>query len=109
MRRFLLPTLCVLSACDVPRTTTKENPPAQKIEPAQAKPPRSVQRFVPLPEAPGSPIVYTVPRVFLALDTMTGQLCRTWDFTFPNPSDVQRSIEDLPTCEILYEAETGQP
>ena len=90
---------CLLCACD--REQTKNlTPTLSKSEPKASQ--KTGQRFLPIPEAAGSPIIYMVPRPFLALDTITGQLCRTWDYSWPNPLDAQRAIQGLPTCRSLY-------
>ena len=81
-------------------STTTPTEAATTSTPSPPKP-RPVQRFVPLPEFAGMPLLYGVPRPFLALDTASGKLCRTWDFSWPNPSETQKSIQDLPTCETL--------
>lgn len=64
-----------------------------------------VQRFVSLPE---NPIIYTVQRPFLALDTMTGKLCRPWDFRCENPTDFQKDLQNLDTCVDLYKTVNGE-
>lgn len=40
----------------------------------------------------------------VALDTKTGQLCRTWDWEYRNKSDVH-DLNDLPTCYSIYIAD----
>jgi len=101
----LLTTSWIASSSCQERTEEKKSSAVAPIEAANTSipspPPRPVQRFVPLPEFAGMPLVYGVPRPFLALDTASGKLCRTWDFTWPNPSEMQRSIQDLPECETL--------
>jgi len=47
-------------------------------------------------------MIYGVPRAFLALDSLTGQLCRTWDFRLPNPSEAQKPLQNLPECVQIY-------
>lgn len=45
----------------------------------------------------------TVPQSFLALDTTEGVLCRTWDFSWTSPTAIQKSMQELPICESLYD------
>lgn len=41
------------------------------------------------------------PTPGMAIDTTTGQFCRTWDWVYTNnPSD--KSFETLPTCISLF-------
>jgi hypothetical protein len=66
-----------------------------------------VQRFLPLPETPGAgAFLWGVPRAFLALDTLTGELCKTWDWKgetiFDKPSDDQQIMGYMPECFGLY-------
>lgn len=104
VKRILIPTLLLLSACEAPQATTKEkaatpsaNPEPPK--PAAAKQPMPVQRFIPI--SSNVTIVYGVPSPFLALDTMTGILCKTWDFSWEHPTPGQKTLQDLLTCESL--------
>ena len=77
-------------ACGVPieKSNQKGSIPAD---------PRYYQRFLPLPE---SAPLYGVPRPFLALDTVTGQLCRTADLTWLGKETA--AISGLPLCVNLY-------
>lgn len=64
-------------------------------------------RFVLLPEGSGAiaSANWANGLNFMALDTMTGKMCRTWDFTFPNTtSGTQKAIEGLPLCSSLYDS-----
>lgn len=92
---------CCLCACD-------QLAPKAKNEPSPPPLTTPYQRFIPLPEVnssvPGTHELYGgVPRPFLALDTMTGLLCRTWDFSWQKPTaEYQTNIQNLPTCNSLY-------
>lgn len=74
------------------------DPPNMKFAPKPITPdPRYRQRFLPLPE---SAPLYGVPRPFVALDTVTGQLCRTANLTWTGAE--QSVISSLPVCVSLY-------
>ena len=92
MKRLLLVLLVsFLAACESePKgKASLSNPQSQGIG-----------RFVLIPEAStGEPIL---PRGSFALDTITGNLCRTWDFSWQNASAVQKNIQDLPLCRQFY-------
>jgi hypothetical protein len=64
------------------------------------KDPNSEQigRFVPLPEYPGNPLITGVPRPYVALDTSTGRLCKTWDWNIPGSglNNIENCIEFVP-------------
>jgi hypothetical protein len=82
----------LLIACD----TATRNPSSG----ATIKDTAWIGRFVVIPEAAnGEPVL---PRGSFALDTVTGNLCRTWDFSWPNPSAAQRNIQALPLCRQFY-------
>jgi len=71
------------------------------------KPLGPAQRFVPLAETNGAgAFLWGVPRPFLALDTVTGQLCKTWDFTYDltdgRATDPQKLMSQMPACYALY-------
>src|SRR5438309_9126368 len=38
----------------------------------------------------------------LALDSCTGQLCRTWDWGYSDKRHAQGSLDSVPTCVSLY-------
>ena len=39
----------------------------------------------------------------MALDTLTGQYCRTWDWSYKNPTAVgSADVQTLPTCLELF-------
>jgi hypothetical protein len=88
--KILLPILAlVLLQSDGCDTQTKPSQPAQSERP--------MRRF----EA-----VSTHGTADVALDTVTGQLCRTWDWGFKNPSAVGTAdIQNLPTCYSIYAAD----
>jgi hypothetical protein len=109
MKNVLIPALCFLSACDLPNgKTITETAPASKTEPPKTEPPKTesikqrdpVQRFVPI--SANETMLQGVLSSFLALDTKTGKLCRTWDFGWEHPTPTQKSMQDLPTCEGLW-------
>lgn len=95
IRIYCCAVLIIVAGCDVQRPEKSQGPgpPAGQY----------FQRFVPVPETGTIGLLYGVPRPFVALDTVTGKLCRTWNFSWPSPSDVQRVIQELPVCADLYE------
>ena len=74
------------NGCDSPQQSGKQEP---------AKPERPpIHRFenVSMPGSPG-----------VALDTVTGQLCRTWDWVYKAATNPNKGgLDDLPTCLSIY-------
>jgi hypothetical protein len=50
----------------------------------------------------GSWWLFNLDRAYFALDTETGQMCRTWEFNFDKPTPVQQTALSIPTCKSLY-------
>jgi hypothetical protein len=69
----------------------------QKKPPKEAAQPKEppIRRFEPVTSHGTSDV---------ALDTKTGQLCRTWDWVYKNRPDAA-DLNDLPTCYSIYLAE----
>jgi hypothetical protein len=65
--------------------------PATSTPKASPKPP--VHRFE---------NVSTVGAEGIALDTVTGQWCRTWDWMPRDPKAPRDGLSSLPTCESLF-------
>ena len=100
MRRiFPVFLFCLLFGCDSVRQKAEE-----LASPSQRGP--SVQRFIPFPEIGGNIIgswwLFGLPRAYFALDTESGLMCRTWDFSFDNPNKAQQTAMTIPTCNSLY-------
>ena len=83
MRLVLIAAVLFLTSCD-------------KMQPVEAKaslaaavhempPTHDYQRFIPISqEGRGEfPLIKLVPVSYLALDTATGMLCKTWDWNVP--------------------------
>jgi hypothetical protein len=67
-----------------------------------ARPIYQIGRFVPLPESAKESMIYSVPRAFLALDTVSGQMCLTVSFRWDNSSAEQKTLQNLPQCSEIY-------
>lgn len=72
-----------------------------RAEVAAPKDSERVQRFVPVSGGTQG-VIWSVPQAYLALDTQTGSLCRTWDFHWDRPDAVQSSLQELPTCQVVF-------
>jgi hypothetical protein len=73
------------NGCDQPPSAAKPDPP-KAIHP--------IARFVPV-DTHGSSDV--------ALDTMTGQLCRTWEWQYRGSNNPNKGgLDDLPVCYQIY-------
>ena len=75
------------SGCNDP----KPDKSAEAPKPALAKPPTHRFENVTNPPSPG-----------LALDTTTGQYCRTWPWVYANKPNAN-DLNTLPTCLSLYD------
>jgi hypothetical protein len=84
--------LCLVAGC---RSTDR---PIQKEQPTVTA--SAVQRFVPLPT--NQPVSGVPWPGFLALDTQTGELCRTSEM------EVGERFRDLASCYWLYEHEVSR-
>jgi hypothetical protein len=59
------------------------------------------QRFLPVPSPQTG--MFGVPWTgYFALDTQTGQLCRTWDWGYIGNGKKVNDLDQLPTCLSLY-------
>jgi hypothetical protein len=78
----LVPGMLLLAGCDLQKQSTSDKPSVQSGSQAASAAPKAEtmdnRRFSPLPESPGAPIIKGVPRSYLALDTWSGTLCKTW-------------------------------
>jgi hypothetical protein len=81
-----LAILLAQNDCD---SSKQNSPPVQQS--AEKKPPHPINRFEKLQNF----------RVDVALDTKTGQLCKTWQWISTNRQNPD-SYEDLPLCIALY-------
>jgi hypothetical protein len=76
-----------------------------RVQPANAPlvEPRTLpyQRFVPINYAPANLSGVPWSGAF-ALDTKTGNLCRTYDWEYGNPTNI---LNQLPLCNALFHAE----
>jgi len=82
--------LAIFLALDDPIGCDKPAPSPKPIEKTKQLPPTHRFENVTNPPSPG-----------LALDTTTGQYCRTWSWVYakiPNAHD----LNELPTCKQLY-------
>jgi hypothetical protein len=94
--RIALPVFALLicGGCSLPQDTPTGQQVAQvsKVEP--------YQRFVPIAQnAAGT------PSLDYALDTKTGQICKTWDWqiTPAPPGSRSEGINEIPECLALYQ------
>lgn len=111
---LLVAILLSLSSCEEqkhakgdsrPPISTVDRAEPSKDQPA-ALPAGTTQRFLPLAETPGAgTLLLGVPRPLLALDTVTGQLCRAVHVegasALANASRYGFLLE-VPECEALY-------
>jgi hypothetical protein len=86
----LLLVACV--GCDHPNKTTPNPCSAESIA-------SNYQRFVPVGPEPQPANVYVVrpEHWFIALDTKTGQICKTAQVSFPK----QEVLDQIPQCTAL--------
>lgn len=77
------------STCNQP-SKPASGPPVSKSE----RPSYPVHRFEAVPGIGGQGI---------ALDTVTGQWCRTWDWVPRDPKAPQDGLSTVPTCLSLFE------
>jgi hypothetical protein len=97
MPLILLLAISWLCGCD------QSQPPPHVLAPAVASVPKQVdyQRFIPVPRQPES--LRGVPwSGALALDTMTGQLCRTYDEEVSLEDGPKAFWATLPLCRSLW-------
>src|SRR6185437_9088155 len=80
-----IPLVCCLGCGDLLQN--------QKAEPTKHRPP--IHRFENVSEHAASPGV--------ALDTVTGQLCRTWDWNYKNES-LSGGLDTIPTCKSIFDS-----
>lgn len=77
----------MLSGCD----QTPPKPAQPVVQPKAERPP--IHRFE---------SVSTTGSLGVALDTATGQWCRTWDWSYKAPAQ-GGNLDTLPTCLSLYQ------
>jgi hypothetical protein len=91
MRRLIpvLATVLLLQACPEKNAPAPQTPAAT---PVVMKTP--YQRFV--------PYSFSGATIYWALDTKTGQLCRTWEWAYKGKvQDPELSLQNRPTCSDL--------
>lgn len=81
---------------------------AEFQKPAESSRPRSsaqIHRFIPVRST--IPAFSGIPLFYLAIDSATGSLCRTWDFHYNNEGTTEAVLsKTLPTCMSLTEVGT---
>lgn len=96
---FLLPLAFGLCGCNQGQTAKPQN-----ASPSAVTTTVPYQRFVPVPRQPGN--LTGVPRSgAFALDTMTGQLCRTYQRDSPEENTSGKgstALDTLPLCRALW-------
>jgi hypothetical protein len=94
VRTRLSETVCLLLTAGLSVGCHKQQPPKSIVDQALTGTPK-VQRFVVVNNS-------TMPVGFLALDTQTGRLCKTWDWSLQDGSPPKGAgLDKLTTCRQM--------
>ena len=95
MRSRLSATVWLLLAAGLSEGCHKQQPAAKSIIDQALTGTPNVQRFVVVNNS-------TIPVGFLALDTQTGRLCKTWDWGLQDSSPLKSTgLDKLTTCRQM--------
>jgi hypothetical protein len=84
----------------------QDNKPQQQDKPAATPSPVPYQRFMPIAPLPYESALW---HGAFALDTKTGQLCKTISWQSPGTTDLVQSLNQVKTCLELYAEYPDQP
>ena len=93
--------LCSLLACDVNHPDAQGKAKASEESESEALKAQRMyyQRFVSVSPSAGAPVPWAGA---LALDTMTGELCKTYAWSIPQRNEQDKTLNSLLLCENLF-------